>query len=303
MQRSFALYGHRGARGLAPENTIPGYAVAIKIGVDFVDMDVVMTKDHILVVQHELALDPDITRDNEGGWVHKGKLVSQMTIAELSQYDVGRIRPGTQYARFFPEQQPVDGTRIPSLLEVIQYVKQQSQKIKFQIEIKNDPEHSGDSYSPREMAQALADILYAENIIDCTEVQAFNWQCLYELQQIDARISTAYLTNSDSEKRMHHPDPVIAGRWTGGKLLKDYDYSIPKMIKALGGKLWDPQDVDMTPEKLHEAHKQGLKVVTWSSTYTSGKDIDLPLTENLIDMGVDGIITDRPDLLATKRIR
>lgn len=296
MHKSFTLYGHRGARGLVPENSIPGYEKAIKLGVDFVDMDVGMTKDKVMVVQHDLTLDPHITRDKNGAWITQATPINQITLEEVQQYDVGRIHPDSKYFNYFPKQQPIDGTHIPTLKQAIQYVKSQGgDKIKFQIEIKHDPVHPENCYSPREMAQTLADIIHEENITDRTEVQAFNWQCLYELQQIDPHIATAYLTSAKSEKQMQNPDPKIAGVWTGGKLLKDYDNSLAKMIKALGGTLWDPQDVEMTPQKVMEAHEQGLRVVTWSSPSTSGKDIDLALTEKVIDMGVDGVITDRPD--------
>ena len=301
MQRSFTLYGHRGARGLSPENSLPGYATALKNGVDVVDMDVVMTRDHVLVVHHNLALNPDIARDKHGTWVHDSKLISQMTTAELAEYDVGRLRPGTRYAGFFPHQQPVDGTKIPTLLQVIQYIKQQDKKVKFQIEIKNDPDNPEEGYTAREMAEALAEIIHQENIVDCTEVQAFDWQCLYELHRIDPAIITAFLTSPASELRMRNPDPVIAGSWTGGKLLKDYGNSIPGMIKALGGQLWDPMDIEVTPKQLQEAHQLGLKVVTWSAPATSGKDVDLELTRRLIEWGVDGVNTDRPDEVSKLR--
>lgn len=293
---AFELYGHRGARGLAPENTIPGYAVALQYGVDFVDMDVTMTKDGIVVLQHELSLDPNITRDKTGAWVSNRIPIKDLTFAELQEYDVGRIDPNSVYASYFPDQQPMDGTPMPSLDQVIDYVKEHGgDQIKFQIEIKSDPNHPQGSYSPRELAQAVAEVIHKQAITDRVEVQSFDWQCLLELQQIDANIPTAYITSAKTEEDIQSSDPAIAGLWTGGYLVKDYNNSIPFMIKQLGGTLWDPQDITLTEKKVHEAHAQGLRVVTWSSPSTSSNDFDLDLVKQQITMGVDGIITDRPD--------
>lgn len=290
------VYGHRGARGLLPENSLPGFARALQMGVDFVDMDVVMTRDRIVVVHHDLGLNPDIDRDASGKWVTESTLIGQMTLDELLTYDIGRIRPDSRYAALFPNQISMDGTRVPTLEEVIDYVQTQGGKqVGFQIEIKDDPEHPDDTFPPAELAKAIADILHRKKIVARTEVQAFNWQCLFELKKIDPAIHTAFLTDRTSEARMLDPDPAVAGKWSGGYLLKDYGYSIPRMIKALGGDLWDPEDVELTPKTLNEAHAVGLKVVAWSDPEASGMEIDPSLIERLKTMGVDGIITDRPD--------
>lgn len=154
--KSFTLYGHRGARGLVPENSIPGYEKAIKLGVDFVDMDVGMTKDKVMVVQHDLTLDPHITRDKNGTWITQATPINQITLEELQQYDIGRIHPNTKYSGYFPNQQPIDGTHIPTLKQAIQYVKSQGgDKIKFQIEIKNEPTHPENAFSPEKWHKHL----------------------------------------------------------------------------------------------------------------------------------------------------
>lgn len=295
---AFTLYGHRGVRGLAPENTISAYQKALEIGVDYVDMDVVMTKDKVLVVQHDLALNPDITRDKNGHWIQQSFLIKHLNLKELQTYDVGKIKPNTNYQKYFPLQQSYNHTSIPTLKEVIAFVKAKAgNKVGFQIEIKTDPLHPALTYSPQEIAKELANIIHEENIADRTQVQAFDWRCLLALQQIDSRIATAYLTDTETVAAMHDANPAIAGFRTAGKLLKDFNYSVPQMVKALGGKYWEPQDIQVTAEQIQEAHKLGLKVVVWSDTLTSGKDFDGPVIKKLLSMGVDGIISDRPDLL------
>jgi glycerophosphoryl diester phosphodiesterase len=278
--QAVSLYGHRGARGLMPENTLPSYATALKTKVDYVDMDVVMTKDHVLVVYHDLALNPDITRDLHGRWIKKKVLIKDLTLEQLQQYDVGRINPNSNYGKLFYEQHAVDQTQIPTLRNVIQFVKTHSgnknnKKVGFQIEIKNDPAHPDWTYSPNEIAKNLIKIIDEEKIADRTEVQAFDWQCLEVLQQLAPYITTAYLTDRAT--------PHL--------------FDVPIKIYELGGKLWDPQDTELTQAKLDEAHRLGLKVVTWSYPEESGKVHDEAMVKKLIKMGVDGIITDRPDLV------
>src|SRR4051794_33439007 len=111
---AFDLQGHRGARGLAPENTAPAWQVALDLGVDTIECDMAITKDGVVVVHHDLRLNPDTTRGPDGQWLSApGPAIHDLTFDELQRYDVGRLRPGSDYARQFPLQKAVDGTRIP----------------------------------------------------------------------------------------------------------------------------------------------------------------------------------------------
>ena len=121
---AFDLQGHRGARGLAPENTLPAFRKALEIGVDTIECDMAITKDDVVVIHHDLRLNPDTTRGPDGQWLDKpGPNISDLTFDELQKYDVGRIKPGTKYAQDFPDQQPADGTRIPRLSDLFDLVK------------------------------------------------------------------------------------------------------------------------------------------------------------------------------------
>jgi len=296
---SLIICGHRGARGLAPENTLPAYQAAIKQGVDYVDLDVAMTKDGVLVVQHDLTLNPDLTRDAKGHWIKNNNvIVKNLTLKQLQTYDVGRINPTTHYATLFPSQKSVNNTRIPTLQQVIHYVKKiAGNHVGFQIEIKTDPTRPDQSVSPEKMAVALEKIMIQEQIVHRTKVQAYDWRCLFLLQKMNPNIITAYITDLDQEKIMRNPDPSIAGLWTGGALLKNYHNSLPKMIKALGGTFWDAQDMELTKKQVLQAHRLGLKVATWSWPERTGKEVDVPLIKKLIAMHVDEVITDRPDII------
>ncbi len=314
------VYAHRGARAFAPENTMVGYKTALRIGADCIDMDVVLTKEHEVLLSHDLVLNADLTRDDHGQFLAPSRealmklpreerdaydrkyAVMGLTLEELQRYDVGRLNPGSAYSRFFPEQVPADGSRMPTLRDVVRFAEPETRKrIRYQIEMKTDPTHPESSPPPEVFALALYKVLREEGILDRVEVHAFDFRCLYELQKLDRRIRTAYLTSRDNEKEGDEsflsPDPMVAGRWTGGKLLKDYGGSLPAMVKALGGFAWDPEDVELTKESLDEAHRLGLKVVVWSWPEKLGTAFDAKWVAKMIAWGVDGIITDDPGRL------
>lgn len=297
---SLTVYGHRGARGLAPENTLPAFHEALKHRVDAIDLDIVMTKDGVLVVHHGLTLNPDITRDENGHWIDAVPeiVIKDLTRAQLQDYDVGKIKPKTQYAATYTAQISREHVHIPTLVDVIHAMKQAADyPVGFQIEIKTDLTAPARSASAEEIVLALDQIIRDEGIAARTKVQAYDWHCLLLLQQLNPAVETAYLTDVDHAKILRHPNPGVAGLWTGGYLLKDYHDSIPEMIHALGGSWWDAEDIQMTLPQLEEAHRLGLKVATWAYPERTGKEIDMPLVQQLISMHVDGVITDRPDLV------
>lgn len=291
------VYGHRGARGLAPGSTLPSYQTALDLGVDAVDMDIQMTRDGVLVVYHDFYLNSEVIRDASGSYITNKPLLKDLTYKELQQYDVGVSKPGGHLVKLFPDQKPAPGSKICSLEQIIQLVKKQNEKTKIQIEIKYYPKQPGQSFSPDKIVNELAKIIRQENIVDRVEVQAFDWSCLQMLKQINPNIKVSYLTRPDITEKIKSTDPVNAKLYTGGYLLSNYDNSIPKMILALGGNIWGPRDVEVTKELVQECHDLGLRVVTWSLVEKLGEQFVSEMIDHLIDCKVDGIITDRPDLL------
>jgi len=280
----------------------------------------VLSKDGEVVISHDPVLNPDIVRDAQGKFIAKNKeslkslspaelaqfqqkyAVKNLTLAELKSFDVGRLNPDSSYARFFPDQLAVDGTKMPTLREVIHYVNRVTKnKVGFQIEMKTDPAHPEYSSDPKIFAKALYDILKEEKMRKRSEIQAFDFRCLHELQKLDPQVKTAYLTSRENEKSgaddIFSQDPHVAGLWTGDKFIKNFGNSLPKMVKALGGYAWEPEDAELTKESLDEAHQLGLKVVVWSWPEKLGTAFDPKLIEKMIDWGVDGIITDDPGRL------
>ncbi|MFZ4115749.1 MAG: glycerophosphodiester phosphodiesterase family protein [Chthoniobacterales bacterium] len=312
------VYAHRGARGLAPENTVHAYQKGLAIGTDWVDMDIGITRDGVLVVYHDLFLNPDILRKNGKFWA-KDKtgflqqlteapggiekniqpyLIKNLSLEELQQYDAGRLNPDSSYARYFQRQEGVDGIKVPTLKEVITTVnKITDQHAFFQIEIKNDPTHLTWTVSREKFATTLDHFLRKNKLVNRVEIQAFDWKVLMKLHQLNPDLKLAFLVTKDGITKMHDPDPAKARLWTGGYLLTDYKSSIPQMIKDLGGSCYEPEDRALTKEDLEEAHRLGLKVVVWTWPEVAGSTFDPPMINKLISWGVDGIITDDPDKL------
>ena len=283
------LQGHRGARGLAPENTLPAFQRALELGVTTLELDVGMTKDGVLVISHDPYLNPDITRDASGRFLEqRGPTIHSLTWAELQAYDVGRIKPGTDYARQFPDQAPVDGTRIPRLADLFDLVKRSGDdKVHFDIETKLSPDKPDETPAPDAFARALVDAIRGAGLAGRAQVQSFDWRTLQVVQKIAPEIPTAYLT---LQRRF---DNIGAGKpegstWTAGFQHRDHG-SVAKMIKAAGGSTWSAFHGDLDAAKVKEAQALGLKVLAWTVN-------DPAVMARVLGYGVDGLITDRADL-------
>ena len=280
------IEGHRGARGLAPENTLAAFARALSIGVTTLELDTAVTKDGMVVISHDVVLNPNITRAN-GQWLDAaGPAIVTLSYDDLAQYDVGRIKPGTRYAETFPEQRPADGARIPKLAELFALVdKSGNRSVKFNIEIKTDPRKPHETLAPIAHADHLIHAIRAGGMLSRASIQSFDWRGLRHVQQVAPDIPTVCLTVQQSWL-----DNLTDGLWTAGKKLKEHGGSIPRLVRATRCKVWSPYFKEVNEKLVREAHLQQLKVVVW--TVNEPRDMGAVLS-----MGVDGIITDRPDLL------
>jgi glycerophosphoryl diester phosphodiesterase len=282
------IQGHRGARGLAPENTLPAFARALEIGVTTLELDCGLTKDGVVVIAHDRALNPDFTRDAHGRWLEgAGPAIRELTYEELQRYDVGRIRPGTPYAQRFARQQALDGTRIPRLADLFALVRERGDaRARFNIETKLSPHASGETAPPEVLAQALIEVVRKAGMEARVTIQSFDWRTLQVVQKEAPAIPTVYLTAVKSSPRNVAP----GSEWTAGFQVSDHGGSIPRTVKAAGGAVWSPAYGELTQDALREAQALGLKVVPW----TVNREADM---KRLIEWGVDGIISDFPDVL------
>ena len=286
----FDIEAHRGGRALFPENTLGSFANALSMGVNTLELDIGVTRDGAIVVSHERGLNPDLARSADGKYVPiPGIPFVKLSLDEVKQFDVGQLRPGSTYAAQFPDQRAVPGTRIPTLKELIDLVRRSGDsEVRLNIETKIDPNHPQESPTPERFVGLLLDLLRAEKFENRVMVQSFDWRTLQLVQKLAPEIPTVYLTVQGGR------DPTVfsdkASEWTAGFNPAEHGRSVPRTIKAAGGAIWSPYSRDLTREAVTEAHELGLKVVVW----TANQPADIA---RLIDMGVDGIISDRPDLL------
>jgi glycerophosphoryl diester phosphodiesterase len=283
------IQGHRGARGLAPENTLPAFARALSLGVTTLETDCAVTQDGVVVVIHDRALNPDIARGPDGNWLNEtGPAIWRLTYAELQRYDVGRLKRGTSYANRWPEQVPVDGSRIPRLADVFALVKKSgNETVRFNIETKISPLEPGETPGPEDFARKLIAAIRAGGMAKRAAIQSFDWRTLAVVQKEAPEIATVYLTTITGF--MDNIQAKGDSPWTGGIRYRDHG-SVPRMVKAAGGAVWSPYVGDLTREAVKEAQSLGLKVVVW----TVNNPADM---RRVIEWGVDGVISDRPDLL------
>ena len=296
----FDLQGHRGSRGLAPENTLPAFAKGLALGVTTLEMDAAITKDGVVVVSHDPALDPNITRGPDGQWLaQRGPLIRDLTYAELRRYDVGRIKPQASYAKTFPDQVPLDGTRIPKLSEVFDLAKRSgNREVQFDIETKVFPLAPGDTLAPEPFTLRLVAEIRNAGMGARTMIQSFDWRTLAIVQKEAREMRTVYLTAQQRflDNICTGPgagNPAITpadcepSAWTAGFQLRDHG-SVPKMVKAAGGNIWSPFQGDLDAAKRAEAKALGLLVIPWTVN-------DPAEIAKMMDLAVDGIISDRPD--------
>lgn len=286
----FDLQGHRGARGLAPENTVAGFATALAIGVDTLELDVGLSRDGVLVVHHDRTLNPDVTRTRDGRWLpERGPTLASLAFDALQGYDVGRLRPGSRYAQTFPDQVAVDGERIPSLAQVFERVAALgADRVRFNIETKLSPLAPGETVPPEEFAARLVEAITSRRLAERCTVQSFDWRTLREVQR-SSRLRTVYLSSEQAGFDTLRANDAEASPWTAGLRVAAHG-SVPAAVAAAGGAVWSPNANDLDAARIDAAHRLGLGVIPWTVN-------DPSAMRRLIGWGVDGLISDRPDLV------
>jgi glycerophosphoryl diester phosphodiesterase len=283
---AFELQGHRGARGLAPENTLAAFSQALAVGVDTLELDIGLTADGVVVISHDPYLNPALARTADGQWL-KGTppVIHSLTFAELQKYDVGRIDPQSPYAAQFPAQQQRDGEHVPTLASLFELVKARgANQLGFNIETKIDPARPEQTTSPELMTAALLKVVADAGMRGRVTVQSFDWRSLAVARRLEPGIKTACLSSQSASG-----NTLADGSWTAGLKL-DAFASVPAMVHAAGCFSWSPNHQSLTHELVKQAQLLGLKVVPW--TVNDPADMD-----RLLGWGVDSIISDYPDRL------
>jgi glycerophosphoryl diester phosphodiesterase len=244
-----------------------------------------MTRDGVLVVAHDPALNPQFTRDRSGRWIAApGPTIRSLDAAQLESFDVGRISPTAPMFAQWPEQTPVDGTRIPRLDEVLALARASS--VRLNIETKINPLEPERTASAEEFARALVTSLQRSDVVARTTVQSFDWRSLLAVRALEPRLRTVCLTGDSPTFSTMKPDASGASPWHAGLKLADHG-SVPAMAKAAGCSMWSPFARNLDAVSLQQAKALGLQVIPWTVN-------ELDAMKALAAMGVDGLITDYP---------
>ncbi len=289
-QQTLDLQGHRGARGLLAENTLPSFTLALQAGVSTLELDVVVTRDDVLVISHDPALNPDITRDAQGQFLRsKGPDIRQLSFEQLQSYDVGRINPASRYAQTFSAQKGQDGVRIPRLKDLFERVKAQGHtQVQFAIETKITPQRPDQTPDPERFVQLLLKEVRDHGMQGRVQILSFDWRTLQAVQKLAPGMPTVYLTAQLPTLDNLGIQSGQASAWTAGFQYAQYG-SVPRMIQAAGGTHWSSFWRELDAQKVREAQSLGLKVLAWTVN-------DRQSMGQMLDLGVDGLVTDRPDI-------
>lgn len=268
---TFDLQGHRGARGLLPENTIPGFLKAVELGVNTVEFDVVVTGDGKLLVSHEPWFNHLFSTKPDGTPVTEEEAMSfnifEMTYDETQQFDVGkRGNPN------FPEQQPMEVTK-PLMTDAIRAVEEYAKENKlpplhYNIETKSRPDWYGEYVpGPERFARMLYEELNDLDVLDRVIIQSFDPSTLIAFKQLEPNVRLAMLVSQN--------EPV----------------DIYLNILGFTPDIWSPDYTLLNADNVQEFHSKGMKVIPWTVN-------SVGQMRSLMEIGVDGFITDYPDSAA-----
>lgn len=297
----FDLEAHRGGRDVRPENTLYSYAYAIELGATSIECDMQLTKDGQIVMSHNPILNSDITRDENGNYIENNKYdIRLMTVDELKKFDVGVMDPNCgEYYDLHGKTQFTYDAKIPTLEELMQLIQSYGDKnIVLNIETKSYPDPANAGYKnnadPKKFVEVFNNIVKKYDMEDRVVLQSFDWQTLIEMKKLNPNISTSALWQKqpswgrDSESLRRYEKKKSP--WLGGLDIKDYQGNPVKAAHAIGADIISPYYTEISKQDVDEAHSLGMKVVPW--TVNNEKDMNM-----LLDMGVDGIISDKPWLL------
>ena len=297
----FDLEAHRGGRDIRPENTLYSYAYAIELGATSIECDMQLTKDGQIVMSHNPILNSDITRDENGNYIENNKYdIRLMTVDELKKFDVGVMDPNCgEYYDLHGKTQFTYDAKIPTLEELMQLIQSYGDKnIVLNIETKSYPDPASAGYKnnadPKKFVEVFNNIVKKYDMEDRVVLQSFDWQTLIKMKKLNPNISTSALWQEqpswgrDSESLRRYEKKKSP--WLGGLDIKDYQGNPVKAAHAIGADIISPYYTEISKQDVDEAHSLGMKVVPW--TVNNEKDMNM-----LLDMGVDGIISDKPWLL------
>lgn len=289
-RRGFIVQGHRGARGVLPENTVAGFRHALRCGVDRIEVDVNLSADRRLVLVHDETTSPDLVRI-DGAWVDTRTPWHALTFDRIRRFDVGRIRPESAYARRYPRQAPRDGSRVPLLEELAALlIDEGDARAGLTLEMKCDPAAIPPRPDPARFAAVLVDEIHRLRIAARVSVQSFNWRVVAEVRRLDPGLAVGCLTSRRPPRDNLSSVDGNPSPWTAAPGLDDPGLSTPARVRAMGVHYWSSDYRDLDPESVALAHELGLAVHCWTVN-------DAAAVKRLLSWTVDSIISDYPQSL------
>ncbi len=302
--KRFDLQAHRGGLGLTVENTISAFANALRLGVSTLELDVQITEDGHAVVTHDRKIsgtkcaDTAAYTSGDPEYPYVGKYIKHLTLAQVRQLDCGsQTLPG------HPGQQVDPGARMPELRDVFELVQRyRAHSVKLNIETKVEAGAPDETAPREEFVQVVAAEVRRAKIARQVTIQSFDWGALMRMHEVAPELPIVALTNRD----FLQVGQSGASPWLGGIDIDDFDGDLIRAVKSFdadamspvhgfpqGGAIGDP---DYRPyvdaAMVRQAHRARLKIIPWT--------VDDPATmRSLIELGVDGIISDYPDRLRT----
>jgi glycerophosphoryl diester phosphodiesterase len=282
------IYGHRGARGDLPENTLESFKYLFKNNINAYETDILISKDLIPVITHDFRLDPSFTKDNEGNWItDENIIIFDLSYDELLKFDVGSLNKLSRYGRRFVNQKTLENQKIPKLSELLELSsKNKSENLLINLEIKSTPDEENLTPTPEEMVKLVMKEVNKSNLQNKIIISSFDWRTLTEIKNLYPEISRAYL--SFLQQAGIKIKNTIYNRSPWMSFLPFFEkYELPKIIKSQGGKAWHPYHKDITKKLVDISHQEDLPVNVW----TVNEEYDML---KMIEYGVDGIMTDYP---------
>ena len=287
-RQPFDAQGHRGARGLYPENTLPAFERALELGVSTLELDLGVTRDRQVVVSHDRRVNPEVCRHRDGTPILAPPLLREVTLAELQSLDCGGLNPDP--GRFpEPPRRNLPGTRVPTLREVFQLAADfGDEEVRFNVETKIDPTID-DTVPIEEFVALVVDVVEDSGMSSRVTVQSFAWRALAMVKRRNPDLETAALLASDTRTPawLNGIDPKIAGG-TSLDLLRAASAYVD--LYSPHWRLIAPGSPAYLGSRVEEIQTAGFPVVPW--TVNSKRRM-----EKVIGLGVDGLITDYPDVL------
>ena len=297
LPEDFDLQGHRGARGLKPENTLPAFETALDLEVDTLELDLHFSADGVVVIWHDPEIDkdkcglipdaPDSTPDPDNLITKDPKLrISSLTYEQLQAYRCDR----NPDAGRFPDQNNLptalagDDYRIISLVELFDFVdayvesdsksaaqRDNAARVQFNVETKRVPDNPQvindgfDGENPGPFELAILKSATEHGLLDRVIIQSFDHRSLWAIRSVNEDVRLAALTTNN-----------FSGDLAG--------------LAAKGANIWSPKFQTLSPSLIEQAQQLGMAIIPWTVN-------DPQEMQRLIEMGVDGLISDRPDLL------